>query len=132
MQPKAYISFSPTELEAVFALFYLESDKDFYDRHIETREFYFSTVFFMVENLYAECQPSLYRSIESDVCGPWVIDSPPAKDTIRCPVPGQDSHKQERIQSKFVEDWLFSKGDIHIEAELAHHKKHRLPCRFTR
>lgn len=127
MQPRVYVSFSPDRPGSVFALFYLEAGKDIYGWHIETRELYFSAAFFMVENFYAKCQPRLYRSIEDDVYGPWVCDYPPAKNAIRCPVPEQDSHDLERIQSKFVEDWLFFSDDTHIEAELAFYETHGLP-----
>jgi len=119
MQPKVYISYSPGKLGSVFALFYFESGVDLYGWHIEARSQYFSAAFFMVENFYADRSPRLYRSIEDDVYGPWIIDSPPTKDEIRCPVPESVGHELERMQSRFVEEWLFFKNDVHIESELA-------------
>jgi hypothetical protein len=127
MQPKVYISFMPSRPGSVFALFYLESGKDIYGWHIETREHYFSAAFFMIENFYARSQPHLYRSIEDDVYSPWVTDYPPAKNNIRCPVPERDTHDLERIQSRFVEDWLFFSDDIHMESEVTFYQAHGLP-----
>lgn len=127
MQPKVYISYSPGKLGSVFALFYFESGDDLYGWHIEARSLYFSAAFFMVEHFYANQSPRLYRSIQDDVYGPWIIDYPPTKDEIRCPIPESVGHELERIQSKFVEEWLFFKGDLHLDAELAFYKAHGLP-----
>lgn len=127
MQPKVYVSFSPSRPVAVFALFYLESGKDIYGWHIEARELNFSAAFFMIEDYYAKSRPHLYRSMEDDVYGSWVTDYPPTKNAIRCPVPEEDSHDLERIQSKFVEDWLYFSDDIHIDTELAFYELHGLP-----
>lgn len=127
MQPKAYISYSPGKLGSVFALFYFESGDDIYGWHIEARSLYFSAAFFMVEDFYANRSPRLYRSVEDDVYGPWTIDYPPTKDEIRCPAPESVGHELERIQSRFVEEWLFFKNDVHIEAELAAYESLGLP-----
>lgn len=127
MQPKVYISFSPGKPGSVFALFYFEAGKDLHGWHIEARNQYFSAAFFMVENFYANRSPCLYRSIEDDVYGPWITDYPPARDDIRCPVPESVGHELERLQSRFVEEWLFFKEDDHIEAELAYYQEHGLP-----
>ncbi|HZW11600.1 MAG TPA: hypothetical protein VFF81_00220 [Noviherbaspirillum sp.] len=118
MQPKVYISDSPGNLGSVFALFYFESGVDLYGWHIEARSLYFSAAFFMVENFYADRSPRLYRSVQDDVYGPWTIDYPPTKDEIRCPVPESVGHELERIQSRFVEEWIFFKNDVRIEDEL--------------
>ena len=127
MQPRFYISYSPGKLGSVFALFYFESGADIYGWHIEARSLYFSAAFFMVENFYDNRAPRLYRSVQDDVYGPWTIDYPPTKDEIRCPVPESAGHELERLQSRFVEEWLFFKNDLHIEAELAAYAAQDLP-----
>lgn len=127
MQPKAYISYSPGKLGSVFALFYFESGADIYGWHIEARGLYFSAAFFMIENFYAESVPRLYRSVQDDVYGPWITDYPPTKDEIRCPVPESVSHELERLQSRFVEEWLFFNDDAHLDAELAAYHALGLP-----
>lgn len=127
MQPRFYISYSPGKLGSVFALFYVESGVDIYGWHIEARSLYFSAAFFMAENFYDNRMPRLYRSIQDDVYGPWAIDSPPTRDEIRCPVPESVGHELERIQSRFVEEWLFFRNDLHIDAELAAYAVHGWP-----
>lgn len=127
MQPKLYISYSPDKAGSVFALFYCESGEDVYGWHLETRERYFSAAFFMIENFYAQREPRLYRSIEDDVYSAWTIDHPPTRDSIRCPLSDALLHELERLQSLFVEEWLFFGNDTHIESERAAYQIHGLP-----
>jgi hypothetical protein len=127
MQPKAYISYSPGKLGSAFALFYLESGTDLYGWHIEARSLYFSAAYFTVENFYSERALRLYRSLHDDVYGPWTIDYPPMRHSIRCPVPDGISHELERMQSRFVEEWLFFRNDDHIDGELAAYRELGLP-----
>jgi hypothetical protein len=127
MQSKLYISYSPGKAGAVFALFYFESGKDIYGWHIETRERYFSAAFFMIESFYANREPRLYRSVEDDVYGAWTIDHPPTRDQIRCPLSDALLHELERLQSQFVEEWLFFENDANIESERAAYQAHGLP-----
>jgi len=127
MQPKVYISYSPGKAGSVFALFYFESGKDIYGWHVETRNLYFSAAFFMLENFYADRPPRLYRSIEDDVYCAWTIDYPPTRDDIRCPVPDSVGHELERLQSMFVDEWLFFANDVGVEAELSAYRDHDLP-----
>jgi hypothetical protein len=117
MQPKSYISYAPDKHGYVFALFYFESNADIYGWHIEAKSHYFSAAFFMIENFYAHQAACLYRSIEDDVYGPWTIDYPPTKGEIRCPVPESVGHELERLQSRFVEEWLFFGDDRNVAAE---------------
>lgn len=127
MQFKTYISYSPVKLGSVFAVFYFESGNDIYGWHIEARSHYFSAAFFMMDHFYASQPSSLYRSIEDDVYGPWTIDYPPTKDFMRCPMPESIGHELERMQSEFIEEWLFFKNDPGIDSELAAYAEHDLP-----
>lgn len=127
MQPKFAISYSPDNMGCVFASFYFESHVDIYGWHIEAKGHYFSAAFFMIENFYAKHAPRLYRSVQDDVYGPWTIDYPPTRDEIRCPVPESLGHELERLQSRFVEEWLFFKDDRNIAADLLAYQVHKLP-----
>ncbi|HYD94410.1 MAG TPA: hypothetical protein VEC01_03720 [Noviherbaspirillum sp.] len=127
MQPKVYIACSSGKPGAVFALFYCESGHDIIGWHLETKEPYFSAAFFMIENFYANSVPRFYRSVEDDVYGPWTIDYPPARCDLRCPLPEAAAHELERLQSVFVEEWLFFRGDSGIDAELEVCRAHNLP-----
>lgn len=127
MQPKLYISFSPGKLGSIFALLYFESGVDIYGWHIEARSLYFSAAFFMIENFYANRAPRLYRSVQDDVYAPWSIDYPPTKDEIRSPIPESAGHELERMQSRFVEEWLFFGSDVQIDVEREAYKALGLP-----
>lgn len=127
MQSKLYISYSPGKAGAVFALFYFESGEDIYGWHIETRERYFSAAFFMIEDFYAKREPRLYRSVEDDVYSAWTIDHPPTRNQIRCPLSDTLLHELERLQSLFVEEWLFFENDANIESERTAYQAHGLP-----
>jgi hypothetical protein len=126
MQPKLYIAYSPDKLGSIFALFYVEVDTDICGWHIEAKDEYFSAAFFMIEKFYADHATRLYRSVQDDVYSPWTLDYPPGKDLFRCPVPESVGHELERIQSRFVEDWLFFRDDRHIAAELLAYEDHGL------
>jgi hypothetical protein len=127
MQPKFYISYARDKLGCVFALFYYESNADLYGWHIEAKGHYFSAAFFMIENFYTNRATRLYRSIQDDVYGPWITDYPPNRDEIRCPAPESVCHELERLQSMFVEEWLFFQDDPHIAAEVQSYQTHALP-----
>jgi hypothetical protein len=126
MQPKFYISYSPDKLGHVFALLEFESNADIYGWHIEAKNRYFSAAFFMIENFYADRATRLYRSIPDDVYGPWIIDYPPSKGEIRSPVPETIGHELERLQSRFVEEWLVFGDDPHIAMEGSAYRMHGL------
>ncbi|RJG06500.1 hypothetical protein D3870_11185 [Noviherbaspirillum cavernae] len=111
----------------MFALFYYESNADIYGWHIEAKGHYFSAAFFMIENFYANRATRLYRSIEDDVYGQWTIDYPPTRDEIRCPAPEEACHELERLQSRFVEEWLFFQDDPNIAAEVIAYREHGIP-----
>lgn len=127
MQSKVYVSYSPARQGSVFALLYFESGSDIYGWHIEARGLYFSAAFFVIENFYEDRAPRMFRSVEDDVYGPWTMDYPPVRDEIRCPAPGGISHELERLQSKFVEEWLFFRNEPRIEAELKAYREADLP-----
>lgn len=126
MQPKNYLSYAPGKAGSVFALLYFEAGADLYGWHIEARNVYFSAAFFMIESFYAQRALHLYRSMQDDVYGPWTIDYPPTGDEIRCPVPDSVSHELERIQSRFIDEWLFFKDDD-AEAEYSAYRSLGLP-----
>jgi hypothetical protein len=126
MQPRIHIRYAPGPGGFVSALFYVELDADVFGWYAEARGRRFSGAFFMLENFYAPHVPVLYRSLEDDVYGPWIVESPQAGNEIRCPLPEPVRHELERIQSKFVQDWLFFENDPAAQAELATYQERRL------
>lgn len=86
----------------------------------------FSAAFFMLENFYVDRPSTLYRSVEDDVYGPWTSDSSSSGTEIRCPLPEPVRHELERIQSHFVDEWLFFENDPSALQELLAYARHRL------
>jgi len=127
MQPKVYISHSLGKHSSVTAMFYVEAHTDLYGWYMVAREHRLSTAFFMVEHFYADRTPVLYRSIEDDVYDPWIKEFPPAENAIRCPIPDAISHELERIQSMFIQEWLFFESDPNVAGELAAYHGRGLP-----
>ncbi|MDB5764448.1 MAG: hypothetical protein JWQ21_3443 [Herminiimonas sp.] len=127
MQPKTYICFTPAETSSVSALFHVESGMDIYGWRTDARGHCFSAAFFMLESFYATRGAVLYRSVEDDVYGPWITDFPLTDNEIRCPLPELVRHELERLQSQFVEEWLFFENDPAAIPESAVYRSHRLP-----
>jgi hypothetical protein len=126
MQPKSHIRYFPNEPSSVSALFYVEYGVDVYGWYTHAESGSFSAAFFMLENFYVDRSTSLYRSIEDDVYGSWVSDSPPSDTEIRCPLPELVRHELERIQSNFVDEWLFFENDPAASQEFLAYARHRL------
>jgi len=126
MQAKTHIRYLPEEPGSVSALFYVEYGIDVYGWYTHAERSSFSAAFFMLENFYAERSTTLYRSIEDDVYGPWTNDSVPTETEIRCPLPEPVRHELERIQSSFVDEWLFFENDPEASRELLAYASHRL------
>lgn len=130
MQPKTHIRFIPNEPSSVSALFYVEDGVDVYGWYTNADspagEGRFSAAFFMLENFYVNRSSALYRSLEDDVYGPWTNDFPPIDTEIRCPLPEPVRHELERIQSNFVDEWLFFENDPAASNELRSYESHQL------
>lgn len=127
MQPKIHISFSPQKTVSIYAMFYLETEADIYGWCGAGGGDRFSGAFFMVENFYATRATVLHRSVLGDVYGAWVADYPRNRDGDRCPVPEAMLHELERIQSEFMQEWLFFKNDPDTSSELALYRTKELP-----
>lgn len=129
MQPKVHISFFPKDTVSIHAVFYVEAEADIYGWYGVGGSNRFSGAFFMVENFYATRATVLHRSVHGDVYGAWVADYPRNRDgdRNRCPVPEALRHELERIQSEFMQEWLFFKNDPDIDSELALYRTKDLP-----
>lgn len=119
MQPKLYFSYARKKPCALTALFYLEKEIDLYGWYLVAGSECLSHAFFMIENFYSETSPVLYRSLADDVYAPWTMDYPPAQSSIRCPLPAEIGHELERMQSRFIDEWLFFQNDVGVSAEAA-------------
>lgn len=127
MQPNIYLSQTEGRPGTAIACFYLEAGNEIYGWRISGKSHRFAAAFFMLENFYAADHGVLYRSVEDDVYGPWMIDSPRQQGEIRSPLPEFVRHELERIQSVFVQEWLFFENDPEAEAEIAAYDRQGLP-----
>lgn len=131
MQPKVYLRYSRKKPCSLTALFYIEKEIDLYGWYIAAGHHAGSHAFFMVENFYTASTPVLYRSLADDVYAPWTVDFPPASGHIRSPIPADIGHELERMQSRFIEEWLFFETDPDIGAEVAAYHSHSLPVQLA-
>ena len=111
MQPKIHLSYLPEEPAHLTALFYLDPHIDVYGWYLVAGQQRMSAAFFMIEHFYAERSATLYRSMQDDVYAPWMIDYPSRPSPLRCPLPDAVAHELERLQSVFVDEWLFFDND---------------------
>jgi hypothetical protein len=126
MQPKTHLRYFPDEPSCVSALFYVEYGVDVYGWYTHAEGSSFSAAFFMLENFYVNRSTELYRSIEDDVYGSWTSDFPSIDSEIRCPLPEPVRHELERLQSNFVDEWLFFQNDPAASLELRAYASHQL------
>lgn len=111
MQPKIYLSYAPDAPARLTALFYVDVHSDVYGWYLVSGQQRMSAAFFMIEHFYAERSATLYRSTQDDVYAPWTVDHPLRPSPLRCPLPDAVAHELERLQSVFVDDWLFFDND---------------------
>ncbi len=112
MQSKFCIRYASDHHALLSALFYIEDGSDLYCWHAQLCDHNLIAAFYAIEDFYEEQTCVLHRSLEDDVHGPWVTLA--ADSTllgVRCPVPEALRHELERLQSRFVEEWLFFEND---------------------
>ena len=126
MQPKIHLCQTTGRTASFSACFYFEAGGELYGWRLYSRGHRFAAAFFMLENFYFSSKPFLYRSVEDDVYGPWMIDYPRRREEIRCPLPDPVLHELERFQSIFVQEWLFFENDPDAEYEIELYEKRAL------
>lgn len=140
MQPKVIIRYAPHPVNvgwlrcpvAVSALFYLEDHANVFGWYAQARRTRHCAAFFMIENFYAQHQTVLYRSLADDVYDAWQREAPPPVQPVRCPVPEEMRHELERLQSAFIDEWLFYGAEPEYQAELEAYQRRKLGlCAFN-
>ncbi|MDB5856011.1 MAG: hypothetical protein JWR22_4052 [Herminiimonas sp.] len=126
MQPHTALRFSDTAPCHLEAVFFLSEQNDVYGWYAEAEGDRQSAAFFMLENFYSDRTPLFYRSLQDDVYGDWVRDQP-YYDKVRCPLPEPLRHELERLQSIFVDEWLFFPGDPAAASEASAFVERGLP-----
>lgn len=127
MQPRIYLCQTEGSNASVIACFYLEMANEIYGWRVSGSAHHFAAAFFMMEDFYESGHAVLYRSVEDDVYGPWMVDIPRRRGEVRSPLPEPILHELERLQSLFVQEWLFFENDPESENEIAAYERHHLP-----
>ena len=127
MQPAAYLCHSLALPPTLATCFYLETGNEIHGWYLHSREHRFGAAFFMLENFYAPGPARLYRSKQDDVYGPWVSDYPRRRAELSCPLPEFFRHELERLQSLFVQEWLFFENDPGATSEITLYERHDSP-----
>lgn len=126
MQSKFCIRYASDHHALLSALFYIEDGSDLYCWYAQSCGHNLNAAFYAIEDFYEDHACVLHRSLEDDVHGPWVTL---AEDSsllgVRCPVPEALRHELERLQSRFIEEWLFFLDDpAALPARKAYEKQH--------
>ncbi|WP_161993158.1 hypothetical protein [Lacisediminimonas profundi] len=135
MQPKHLIRYAPHPVHShpvpiqagISALFYIEHRSDVFGWYAQAKRARYGAAFFMIENFYSDHATSLFCSVEDDVYGQWRREMPPSEQEIRCPVPELLRHELERLQSAFIDEWLFFTSDPMHPEQSGHYRACRLP-----
>lgn len=126
MQPKIYLCQSEGRSAPFSACFYLEGNGELYGWRLYAKGHRFAAAFFMLENFYDSDRTVLYRSVEDDVYGAWMSDYPRRHEEIRCPLPDPVQHELERLQSLFVQEWLFFENDPEADQDISLYERQHL------
>jgi hypothetical protein len=127
MQAKFSIRYASELRSLLSALFYIEAGSDLYCWHAQLCDHNLDVAFYVIENFYTDEPFVLHRSLEDDVHGPWITLGLNDRQAVRCPVPEAFCHELERMQSRFVEEWLFFRGDPDALAACQAYEAQNLP-----
>lgn len=130
MQAKIHIKTTSDSCIFLSALFYIEDGGNVYCWNARGQDGGLSAAFYVVEHFYEDDSIKLYRSLEDDVYGPWVTQTARGGiEQTRSPLPDALSHELERLQSRFVNDWLFFLDDPQSQAQCQAYETRRLPLK---
>lgn len=135
MQARHLIHYVPHAVQApglflpagIGALMYVERGADVYGWFAQARHTRYSAAFFMIENYYAQQTAVVYRSLEDDVYSAWERELPGPVREVRNPIPDALGHELERLQSAFMDEWLFFVLDPHSGPEVESYRRVDLP-----
>ena len=111
MQAKFCIRYDSDHRSLLSALFYVEAGSDLYCWYAQLCDHSLAAAFYVIENFYTDQPYVLHRSHEDDVHGAWETLSVNGIQSVRCPLPEALCHELERLQSRFIEEWLFFRDD---------------------
>jgi hypothetical protein len=129
IEPFVYLAYAPRGAGALCACLNFAVDEQVYGWYTGSRAAEVAAEFFMLENFYSPKQTVFYRSGESDVYGTWLVRK---RDVARLldrppPVPQEICHELNRLQSSFVQEWVFYAEDENAAEEAAAYQALGLP-----
>ena len=127
MQSRFYLAFTPRGAGVAAAGYYLVVDPSIYGWFTGARDHGLDAAFFALEGYYSAAPTMYSRSREDDVHGPWVTGVGEKTTEIESPVPEAVRHELARLQSAFVDEWLFYADDPRAAEEIEAYHRLDLP-----
>jgi hypothetical protein len=128
-EPVVYLAYSPRGPGLMCAVYYLRQGNDNVCGWFSGAQGNdFPAQFFMLENYYTQLQSQFYLSLHDDVYSGWMrlLPKPVIELEKGGPLPLDYGHELEKIQDRFVREWLFFESDEERENETAAYRKMEL------
>jgi len=112
IEPHVRLAYAPRGPGLLYAMMHFSEGADAYGWFIGCRDGEFVASYFMLQD-YRSRAPTLYRSAEDDVYGPWLLVKPDGESALPHPPPVHEPlcHELARLQNEFVRHWLFFDND---------------------
>jgi hypothetical protein len=127
MQVHAYLAYAPRDAGVTAALFYAAWGPNVYGWLAGEHDNRSFAAFFDLEGYYSTRDAAFCRSIDDNVRGRWIEQAVPLTTEIRCPIPELECGELSRMQSAFVDEWLFYPEDPHARIEVDAYRRLGLP-----
>ena len=120
-QAHAHLGFTPRGVGLLYAMLWLEHEKDILGWFIGDRDGEPVAAYFVLQGYYEAGSPHFLHTLQDNVYGPWVEatssgDAPrPQPVAISEPI----CHELQQLQQQFCRHWLFFGDDPGVSAEAA-------------
>jgi hypothetical protein len=127
MQSHFYLAYTPRGAGVAAAGLFLVVGPSVYGWFTGARDHGLDSAFFALEGYYSAAETVYSRSRDDDVHGPWVTGTGKTATESECPAPEPVRHELARMQSAFVDEWLFYADDPRAQREAEAYHKLELP-----
>lgn len=120
-QAHAHLGYSPRGVGVLYAMLWLEHEKDILGWFIGDRDGEPVAAYFVLQGYYEAGRPQFLHTLQDDVYGPWV-EATPSGDAPRLQPPAISepiAHELQQLQQQFCRHWLFFGDDPGVSAEAA-------------
>jgi hypothetical protein len=129
MQAHGILRYAPRGPGLTAAVLYLIVGEHVYGWYTGAVGQSFAAAFFALEHFYSRHPTRFLRSVEDDLYGPWVEHPSPEVIEARNPVPDTVAHELARLQSAFVDEWLFFADAPEARRDIEAYERLGLPVR---